>query len=373
MPIALQKTLALLLLIGIGFLLRGKLREQRQLAGVKLLILSVALPATIFVALLKIQIAPGLWMLPVLALAFNLFLMAATRLYLPVAGIAPHTPVARTFLLLAPSLAPGLSCFPYVLEYLGETPLAWAAIADVGNKVFVLVGLYLLALRWHSRQASPADPAHEGGRRLAMLLRSLASEPVNIVILVALALVAVGWRLDAMPLFVQDAVARLSGVMTPLVLLFIGLAVRIDWWKARAILGMLLWRAGSSLVAVAGVLFVVPLPTLEARLLAVLFALSACSFWPYAHMCAIDALESGTEPAARTTDTELALGVLALSLPLSTGLILIVCSTGAFFAQPVHTLAAGGVLLAAAAMTQVFRQAVLAGKPKEQAIEPVSA
>ena len=50
---ALQKTLELFLIILLGFLLQKKLPNKESLKGVKVLILSVALPATIFIALLK--------------------------------------------------------------------------------------------------------------------------------------------------------------------------------------------------------------------------------------------------------------------------------------------------------------------------------
>src|SRR5688572_32866153 len=71
---AIVKTLSLLLMIVIGFLLRNKIKSKDQKEGIKTLILSLALPATIFIALLKIEFEPSMIFIPILALAFNLIL-----------------------------------------------------------------------------------------------------------------------------------------------------------------------------------------------------------------------------------------------------------------------------------------------------------
>src|SRR5680860_434898 len=148
MNFALQNTLELVLIIGLGLLLQKKIAKQ-DLKGVKTIILSVALPAVIFVALLKIKLESSLLIFPLLALAFNLILFLATKYVL-----APSLPKSegakkRTLMMLLPSLAPGLSCFPFIVVYLGDDSLALAALADVGNKIFVLILLYMLAMHWY--------------------------------------------------------------------------------------------------------------------------------------------------------------------------------------------------------------------------------
>ena len=336
---AIQKTLVFVVLIAVGFLVRRKLRDAKQLGGMKVLILSVALPATIFVALLKIELDPSLLALPLLALLFNGILMAATRAILPVLGYSPDSSQARTFLMLIPSLAPGLSCFPYVLEYLGDEPLAWAAVADLGNKFFVLIVLYLVALRWYHQLQGQYDQA-PGQGRLKSLFLSLIREPVNLVIVAGLLLVSLGIHMTTLPAFLQEAIQRLSSMMTPMVLLFIGLAVVIKANELRIICTMLLWRAGIAFIF--GGLLVAIWPLSPNILLAVLFPLSACSFWPYAHMCAIQALEEKSNSNQEATfDLNLALAILALSLPFSTALILLVCSFNTYFLEPSNVLITG--------------------------------
>jgi len=99
MGIALQKTIAFLLLIGVGVLLKKKIKTKDELKGVKAVILNIALPATIFIALLKIEIKPTLILLPVLALAANLLLWLGAKVFVKIAKIPIDSPKRRTWML----------------------------------------------------------------------------------------------------------------------------------------------------------------------------------------------------------------------------------------------------------------------------------
>jgi len=228
MGVALQKTIAFLLLIGVGILLKKKITTKAELKGVKAVILNIALPATIFIALLKIEIKPSLILLPVLALTANLLMWLGAKLFVRIAGIPIDSPRRRTMLLLIPSLAPGLSCFPFVAEFLGEESLAMAAFADVGNKIFVLIILYAVAMHWYYKLvANQRIEAQPNNSRLKDLGLSLLKEPINMVLLVAILMLCAGLNLQSLPAFLQDSIGRMSVLMTPLVLLFIGIAVQI--------------------------------------------------------------------------------------------------------------------------------------------------
>ena len=117
MGLAIHKTLAFLLLILLGFLLKRKITSKEQLGGIKAVILSVALPATIFIALLKIDIKPALIFLPIIALFVNVVMLGAARLVLPFFRFSKNTPEFRTSALLLASFAPGLSCFPFLVAF----------------------------------------------------------------------------------------------------------------------------------------------------------------------------------------------------------------------------------------------------------------
>ncbi|MDW7692022.1 permease [Flammeovirgaceae bacterium SG7u.111] len=370
MNLALQKTIGFLLLILLGYLLRKKLPAKEQIGGIKMLILSLALPAMIFVALLNIKIELTLLYLPILALAFNFIMLFATKYMLPVFGIEKDSSTNRTLSMLLPSLAPGLSCFPYLLEYLGEDMFAWAALADVGNKVFVLIILYMLAMSWFYKRQSGTTTVSKNAK-LKSLLVSLINEPVNMVIITALILLSLGLNLDSLPYFLQNAAGRLSAMMTPLILLFIGLAVRVKRSQLKTIVSLLIWRSGLAFVCSAALIFFLPEATpVAVLLLAVAFPQSSASFWPFAHISAISAMETANKTeGGETFDKDLALAVLAFSLPFSTMTILAICSIGGvFFASPFNLMALGFIMVSAGALPFIITKLKERSKG-EEAIE----
>ena len=180
MTMGFEKTLVFLLFIFLGLILKTKFKSSHEINGIKKIILNLALPATIFIALLGIKVEASLLLLPIIALIFNALLFIVSPVLLPMVGVKKGTPTYRTAQLLIPSLAPGLSCFPFVLEFLGDTYLAKAAMADLGNKVFVLIVLYLVAMHWFYTRN---HESRTGGRaKLLALLKTLVTEPVNLFI-----------------------------------------------------------------------------------------------------------------------------------------------------------------------------------------------
>ncbi len=129
---------------------RNRVVKKEELQVIKAIILSIALPATIFIILLKVKFDLALLFLPLIVLCCNFLFLGACFLFLPKLGFPLDTSDGTTMMMLMPSFAPFLSCFPYISEYLREESLAWASIADVGNKIFVLIFLYILAMNWYS-------------------------------------------------------------------------------------------------------------------------------------------------------------------------------------------------------------------------------
>lgn len=339
-----QTTLSLLLLMVIGYLFQRKISSRDHREGIRVIILSLALPATIFIALIKINFVPGLIVVPVLALIFNLI----------VYGLVSRLPVQsffnlssgqyRSLMLLIPSLAPGLSCFPFVLEYSGEGTVARAALADLGNKIFVLVIAYVLAMKWFYDTHRDV----EGSRKVNVkdVLFSLVNEPVNIVIAVAIVMLTLGLSYDALPAFVRMSIDKLSLLMAPLVLLFIGLSIKLTWKQVRTIFSFLCFRSGIAFLMSGVLLLILPVNDLATALLIVVFPQSACSFWPYSHMAAVNVLENKNHSgAARTFDLDFAMNILGCSMPFSVALILLVYGSGNFFAHASSVFAAGTVFL----------------------------
>ncbi len=346
MSIALHKTFSLLLLILIGILLKRKIMKEDHKNGLKIMILDLALPAMIFVALLSIEVNHDLLILPLLALAFNGLMILATRYLLPLFGIENNTPTMRTLLLLLPSLAPGLSCFPFIVEFLGDEYLAWAALADIGNKVFVLIIAYLLATAWYYKINQL--PVNSSWAKIKGLLMAMVKEPINLVIVTALVLLSFGVNLETLPTFLSESILMVKNMMTPLVLLYIGIAVVFNWSQIKMIWSVLVFRAGITFLFSGLLIALIPMPSEAAIILAIVFPLSACSFWPFAHMSAIRAMESLGKDEVKnesTFDLTLGINILAISLPFSTLLILGVLSSASYFVKPYSALLMGGLFL----------------------------
>lgn len=344
MDVGIQKTIVFLFFIFIGILLKVKFKSKEEITGIKKVILNLALPATIFIALLGIKVELHLLILPLLALGLNLLLFFAMPLILPLMGIGKGTSEYRTAKLLVPSLAPGLSSFPFILEFLGDEYLAKAAMSDLGNKVFVLFFLYLVAMNWHYSLQS--NEKRNGGAKLKPLIKAMVSEPVNVFIGAALVLLAFGISMNSLPFFISETLEKLSLIMTPLVLLFIGLAVKIKRKQFFQIFSLLCTRAGLVLL-ISGIF--VTIAGIEARneiLLTMAFGLSACSFWPYAHIAAVDSMEMDKKSKKKTFSSDFGVAILALSFPLSTILILATLNSGSFFVNPFNIFMMAIVLLA---------------------------
>jgi malate permease and related proteins len=348
---AIIKTLSLFLMIVIGFLLRNKIKSKDQKEGIKTIILSLALPATIFIALLKIEFEPSMIFVPLLVWCFNLMLYVLVD-KLPIQSLF-NVPISqhRVAILLLPSLAPGLSCFPFILEFGGELPFAMAALGDIGNKIFVLIIAYLIAMKWYLKNNMTSN-AQKGESKLKDLLRALVEEPVNFVIVTAIVMLSLGLNFESLPDFITANIDRLSVMMTPLVLLFIGISMKLTRQQAKVILSFLFFRSGIAFLFSSILLLSLPVQDPAIVLLIVVFPQSACSFWPFAHMASISELERKSDESGRKGifDLEFAMNILACSLPFSVILILAVYSSGEFFINVTNSFISGGVCLFFAAL-----------------------
>ncbi|MEM9339133.1 MAG: permease, partial [Bacteroidota bacterium] len=259
----------------------------------------------------------------------------------------------RTIKMLLPSLAPGLSCFPFILEYFGESTLANAAIADIGNKVFVLIILYLLALKWYHKYEYVEYSGK--GNKLKSLAKSLIQEPVNLVIIAGIGMLLIGINYETMPSFLRGAVDRLSMMMTPLVLVFIGISVKLDWKQLKVIWSILLFRSGCAFLFSGLVLMISQISDPMVAMLIILFPQSSCSFWPYAHMSAINKMGEDSEKA-KTFNLDLGMNMLALSLPLSTLIILALSTYGEKSADLLFVFILSGVLITVSLIPNLLRR-----------------
>jgi hypothetical protein len=104
----------------------------------------------------------------------------------------------------------------------------------------------------------------------------------------------------------------------------------------------------------AGLLFVLPSSLSPLTLLVVVvLPQSSCSFWPFAHMAAISKLDE--QKGVNTFDLDFAINILAFSLPFSTSLILLILSSGSFFANPSVLLIAASILIFCAFIPSIYQ------------------
>lgn len=342
---AIFKTLILVLLIALGFILKAKFGSKDKVNGIKEIVLSVALPSTIFIALMKINLDASLLFIPVVALLFNFIMFLVTPLVLSSFGMKKDSASARTLTLLIPSLAPGLSCFPFIVEFLGEESLAMAAMADIGNKFFCLIFLYVVAMNMSLKNSG--SEKQNVKEKITSLLASLAKEPINIVLVAGLVLLAFGVSYSTLPEVVRGVFDKTSAIMTPLVLIFIGLAVNLKAGKKKLVFSLLSLRAGISLILSALFIFFTGMTSSNHILLTIIFPLSCISFWPFAHISLfLNKEESmGIAKEKRTFNSELAIMVLAISLPFSTTLVLTILTAGTYFVDIWKIVGLGVALL----------------------------
>ena len=332
-----EKTISFLILIGIGVLFKSKIKNKEQLNTIKTLILTIALPAVIFSALLQIDLTASSIYPPLLVLGFNLLIFLSVRHVLPTfIGKNISQRDIRTLTLMLPSFAPYLSCFPFISEFSNESTLGLAAIADTGNKIFILIFLYFLAMYWSCNKQALSKNNKPTKKVVNILL-----QPINLTIIIALTASLFGIKLTTIPVYFQESLAHLRNLLTPTILIFIGLAVKVKSKDLQLILGLLLWRSALTFVLSAILISLLNID-LDTALLAVAFPQSSCSFIPYAQMNVFSDLQ---DKSKKIFNPGLALSLLAISLPFSSFVIITIYSSGDYFTSPINLFKVSAIAL----------------------------
>ncbi len=335
--LGLQKVIPLLLLIGVGYLLKDKFQQPTATGAIKNLIINAALPATIFLSILNIDQTLGVFSLPAVAIALNLYLLFI-GFWVARLVIEPEEKAQfRSLIVMFPSLAPGLTAYPFIEEFLGSRSLAWASLADVGNKIFTLIGLYILAMYWHQRVSSDSS---NYSNQLKTIWLLLISEPSNAAIIFGLPLLFFNISQNDLPDTILDVLTKLAACTTPLILFFVGISFKSKAFKLQTILAILFARAGAGFWFSAGAIALLnPDPITKA--LTVILPQAGCSMWPYLHITQVNGRGQSSSEKEKpslppTFDTEFALGILATSIPFSICVISTICSSSQFFILPEH-------------------------------------
>ncbi|MEO0338526.1 MAG: hypothetical protein AAF242_04860 [Bacteroidota bacterium] len=142
----------------------------------------------------------------------------------------------------------------------------------------------------------------------------------------------------------QDPITKMSLLMTPMVLLFIGMAVKVNWRQIKTIGSLLIYRSACAFLLSGFLLYILPTSVAYSMLIVIVaFPQSAVSFWPYAHISLVNDLEIDKEK--KTFNPDLALNFLAISLPLSSMIILSICVFPGFFVNATNLLGFGSLFL----------------------------
>ena len=126
--------------------------------------------------------------------------------------------------------------------------------------------------------------------------------------------------------------------MTPLVLIFIGLAVKLKKKQFFEIFSLLILRSAFTLLLISVVVYTFNLVVKNDILVMISFSLSACSFWPYAHISGIGFKEKNRADQDKTFNANFAISILALSLPISVLLILGILTVNTVFVSASNLL-----------------------------------
>jgi len=376
----LSKAIALILLIVIGYGLKRKLADAAAVSTLRTLILTVALPATIFLSTVDIDTHLNLVLLPSFALGVNLSLMLVGVVLAKLLWRSHQTAKARSLMLLFPSLAPGLTVYPFIEQFLGRSGLAWVALADMGNKLFVLVGLYALAMYWCQRETDWFKPegailesANRRGFGLAQLKtigRFLITEPVNGAIVLGLLLASLGIGTKDLPLAVVDCIQKLALCSTPLILVYVGLSLNLKKLQLGTLMLVLVARAGVGFLISAAAIALLKPESVEAIALFVSLPQASCSLWPLLHATVINQ-RSPSKSETSFFDVDFATALLALSFPFSIMVLLIVFASGNFFYSPVHSSLVGMALLGVFGLLWAAKQVLRSGNSRLcSAIDP---
>jgi hypothetical protein len=324
MQLIYTKIAVFFLLIFIGIALKKKFNGKSEKLGIKRFILNLSLPATILISFISFEINPDYFYLPLAGIALNLFLFLLSPLILKLTKIDKKPQKSRTLIMLLPSFAPGISCFPIIEEFLGSEYLIKASLIDFGNKLFVLIFLLGFSFRMHYLAQGIKDKKNKVSPKT--IFKSIFTEPINLVLIFSTALLAFGYTIDDIPFLFVDFVTRLKNTLTPLVLIFIGLSIIFAKEALKEILPVLFIRAGLSLLFTVCTLNFFGINSGDDILFYIILALSSVSFWPFAHMTLIDEIEKKAQYKIRTFDIGFGLNFLAYSLPFSTILILLLLS-----------------------------------------------
>lgn len=369
---SLQKAVDFGVLVGIGVAMRGKM-DAKMTQGVQAILMQALVPSVVFSSLSRISLDAG--MTPIL--------MGGTGLVLSQIAVA-HL-VARLFIrdqdddlghvgrrtvsLQLGSMAPALTVFAFVREFVSVEWAGLSALLQVPNYFYglVLMPQFLLFRgaqgKDGTRDSARASPSKKPWSRLVSgggittrrvipglqpgivsSLAALALDPFNLAIAGGLVCAGTGCSMESLG-FVGRALNTLSSAQTPILCLLIGLKLKL---AGASFFPLLFARHGLLMLLMAASLKVFQINSNDARLTLTLSSQASVSIISFGQIA---------RTHAPGYDTELAFDMIGPSLTFSIILNSIICILGHHFVDALPLVGAGFLAVAAATSTQATCQA----------------
>merc|ERR1740129_1980537 len=335
-----QKALSFFVIGAIGTYLRPEysgIMKPQFIQGVQTLV-----PALIFKSLASVTMSTQVLAYPAFGAALVLFQYAmAWVMSTVVYGRSAKLGVMRrSTAQVIWSMAPALSSFAFIKEFVGSAAVGTAALIDLPNKFFVLIVFPLLLKAWAPAGGSSTEEksssASAGG-----LLKAL-TEPFNVAILGGLAMAATGTKIAKLGP-AGMAVSMLAEAVTPVLFLLLGLKLNIKGSTPALCATLLLLRHGSIALAMSA-LFTIAGPAIApgAALALVVMSQSAVS------VVGAGQLNKAVAAGVPGYTTEVGFDLLGYSFPFTTILTATACILGDVYIKNLHWIGLAMMTLAGA-------------------------
>lgn len=212
-----SKVIPILLLIGLGYLMRVKeISDKSTVEGIKKIVINISLPAILFITFINMQFKKGYFLAMVVTLALLCTFYVVAVLVNKIKCINhPLIPFMST------SFCFGLIGLPLYGTVFGVENLDKISIFGVGHELFIWLIYYsLLKIKFNDEKFSVA--VFKGFLKSPILL--------SIFIGIALNLLGIGSYFHSKPLLrgIYTTIQYISNLGTPLILMIIGFDLKLD-------------------------------------------------------------------------------------------------------------------------------------------------
>jgi hypothetical protein len=331
-----QKTLELAVITAFGFWLRTKL-TTKDAGVVQKLLLSALVPAVIFTSLCSVKV--GIDSLSFVAGGLGLVLLQNIVGHLAaytVFGFKTATmskkalSLRRTAVMEMGTMAPALSVFAFVTEFVGPAFTGLAALIDLPMKAYMLLVMPSV-LKAKASKAADA-PAASGGGWVKGVLAQL-QDPFNASIIAGITL-SVIFKGEAMAKlgFAGTAFKSLAAAQTPVLFLLIGLKLSIEGATPNLCGVLLLLRQGLVMMAVKTFLLLSGIQSVQIQLLITLASQAATS------VVGLGQITKAKDRGDEGYNTDFAFDIIGISFPLTILLNTAACLGGSAYIASMYPI-----------------------------------